>query len=198
MNTTFLTRKSPYGLEKIDAHSAFSNDFQISVHEPITNESAMEIIELLLVFQKNDPKRRIDLFISSPRGSIAAGFMIKGVVDILLNPIRTIACGSPTSMGAVLAIILSKDRYALPYTRFMLHQPMMEDFSGQTSDFLIYAKEMENQKKLINRLLMENSSLSEMEINALCDRDSWINVDQAIEMGFISNILQKGDLYESE
>lgn len=198
MKTTFITQKSPYGLERTDVHSAFSNDFKISIHEPITNDLAIEIIELLLSFQKEDPKRRIDLFISSPGGSIAAGFMIKGVVDILLNPIRTIACGSPASMGAVLMIILTEDRYALPYTRFMFHQPLMKDFSGNTSDFMIYAKEMEEQRKIINQLLSDNSLLTELEVDVLCDRDSWIDTKKAIEMGFIKKVLQKGDLYESE
>ena len=198
MQTTFLTQKTPYGYETKDSHSVFSQNYKISIHEVITNDFAMEVIELLLAFQNEDPDRRIDLFISSPGGSIAAGFMIKGVIDVLKNPIRTIACGSPASMGAVLAVILSDDRHALPYTRFMFHQPLMKDFSGQASDFLIYAKEMETQKTLINQLLTEKSVLSESEIDLLCDRDTWIGTDQAIKMGFISDVLRKGDLYETE
>ena len=198
MQTTFLTLKTPYGYETKDSHSVFSQDFKISIHEIITEEYAMEVIELLLAFQNEDPNRRIDLFISSPGGSVSAGFMIKGVIDVLKNPIRTIAWGFPSSMGAVLAVILSNDRHALPYTRFMFHQPWRKDFSGQASDFLIYAKEMETEKIIIYQLLAEKSVLSESEIDLLCDRDTWIDTDQAITMGFISDVLKKGDLYETK
>ena len=82
-------------------------------------------------------------------------------------------------------------RSALPYSRFMIHQPSSGIGYSTFKDQAIHLKEMESLKQDLYKVLADNSGQSLEEIEALCDRDKWMKADEAIQMGFLDNIVER-------
>ena len=97
-------------------------------------------------------------------------------------------------MGAVIASSGEKGhRTALPYSRFMIHQPSSGIGYSTFKDQAIHLKEMENLKIDLYKVLAENSGQTLEQIEALCDRDNWMKADEAIQMGFLDAIVERKD-----
>ena len=97
-------------------------------------------------------------------------------------------------MGAVIASNGEKGhRRALPYSRFMIHQPSSGVGYSTFRDQEIHLKEMERLKQDLYQVLAENSGNSIEDIEKLCDRDNWMKASEAIQMGFLDTIVERKD-----
>ena len=115
-------------------------------------------------------------------GTIFSTFMIVGVVTTVL--------GLAASMGAVIASSGEKGhRKALPYSRFMIHQPSSGVGYSTFRDQQIHLQEMESLKHDLYDVLAQNSGRSIEEIESLCDRDKWMKAEEAIQLGFLDEIV---------
>ena len=95
-------------------------------------------------------------------------------------------------MGAVIASSGEKGyRKALPYSRFMIHQPSSGVGYSTFRDQEIHLREMERLKYDLYEVLAKNSGKAVEEIDLLCDRDKWMKPQEAIENGFIDLIVEK-------
>ena len=75
----------------------------------------------------------------------------------------------------------------------MIHQPSSGIGYSTFKDQAIHLKEMENLKLDLYKVLAENSGKSLEEIEQLCDRDNWMKADEAIQMGFLDEIVERKD-----
>jgi ATP-dependent Clp protease protease subunit len=65
------------------------------------------------------------MYINSPGGVIYAGLAIYDTMQIISNPISTVAIGVTASFGTVLLTAGTKGRrYALPNATIHMHQPL--------------------------------------------------------------------------
>jgi ATP-dependent Clp protease protease subunit len=95
-------------------------------------------------------------------------------------------------MGAVIASNGEKGhRKALPYSRFMIHQPSSGVGYSTFRDQQIHLKEMESLKQDLYQVLAKNSGQTPEEIERLCDRDNWMKPEEAIAMGFLDAVVEK-------
>jgi ATP-dependent Clp protease protease subunit len=111
-----------------------------------------------------------------------------GIVWLMKNTLLGLAA----SMGAVIASSGEKGhRKALPYSRFMIHQPSSGVGYSTFRDQQIHLKEMENLKYDLYEVLAQNSNLSVEEIEKLCDRDNWMKAPEAIKLGFLDEVVER-------
>src|SRR5271168_4074584 len=146
MIPTVLERVSQGNLVGYDIFSRLLKDRIIFVggyEGTVTTDSANLIIAQLLNLEADDPDKEINLYINSPGGMVTAGMAVYDTMQYVRAPITTICIGMAMSFGAVLLAAGTKGRrYALPYSRVMIHQPLVGGISGQATDIEIEAKEM--------------------------------------------------------
>ena len=72
----------------------------------------------------------------------------------------------------------------------MIHQPL-GGFQGQASDIKIHAEHMMRTRKLINKILAENTGTSIDTIEKDTDRDNFMSAEEAKKYGLIDKIYAK-------
>jgi len=93
-------------------------------------------------------------------------------------------------MAAVLMASGAKGkRYALPNSRFLLHQPSISGLAGQATDIDIHAKEILRMRRSLNSLLASHTGQEVEKIESDVERDFILEAEQAREYGLIDEII---------
>lgn len=192
-----VTRHTEYGTEKMDTLQYFVSDKNaIIVQDAIDSACALRVISELYYYSKEDPKKRIDIYIiNSPGGIIDAALTIMDAAKLISNPIRTIGMGMVASAASFLLTVLATEkRLVSENAELMYHQPLlMTGTNGQASDIAIAAEKIVSTKRKVNYLIAKASHLSLEQINQDFDRDCWLDPKQAIKKGLIDGIMSKED-----
>ena len=132
----------------------------------------------------------VQFYINSPGGSVTAGMAIYDTMQYIKCDVATICVGMAASMGAFLLSSGTKGkRMALPNSEIMIHQPSAGT-QGQITDMAIHLKRLENVKTRMNRILSENTGKSIEEVTAACERDNFLNAEEAKAFGLIDRVLE--------
>src|SRR3974377_1360451 len=111
------------GERSYDIYSRLLKDRIVFIGTPIDDHVANLVVAQMLFLQMEDPKKDINLYINSPGGSVTAGLAVYDTMQFIKPDIVTICIGQAASMAAVLMAAGTKGkRFALPYSRFLLHQ----------------------------------------------------------------------------
>ena len=95
----------------------------------------------------------IKLFINSQGGHVEAGDTIHDMIKFIKPRVIIIGTGWVASAGITIYLAADKeDRYSLPNTRYMIHQPL-GGCRGQATDINIEAKEIVRVRKRINNII---------------------------------------------
>ncbi len=179
------------GERSYDIYSRLLEDRIIFLDGEITSASANLVIAQLIYLEGKDPDKDIMMYINSPGGSVVAGMAIYDTMNYIKCDVCTICVGLAASMAAVLLSSGTKGkRFALPNSEVMIHQPL-GGFQGQASDIKIHAEHMMKTKKLINKILSENSNASIENIEKDTDRDNFMSAEEAKKYGLIDKIYAK-------
>lgn len=179
------------GERSYDIYSRLLEDRIIFLDGEITSQSANLVIAQLIYLEGKDPDKDIMMYINSPGGSVVAGMAIYDTMNYIKCDVCTICVGMAASMGAILLSSGAKGkRYALPNSEVMIHQPL-GGFQGQASDIKIHAEHMMRTKKLINKILSENTGMPLETIEKDTDRDNFMSADEAKKYGLIDKIYAK-------
>ena len=93
-------------------------------------------------------------------------------------------------MGAFLLSAGTKGkRMALPNSEIMIHQPSAGT-QGQITDMAIHLKRLQVVKDRMNRILAENTGRSIEEVTAACERDNFMQAEEAKAFGLIDRVLE--------
>lgn len=172
-----------------DLYSRLLADRIIFLGMPIDDYVANYVIAQLLYLEAEDPDKDINMYINSPGGSVTAGLAIYDTMQFVRPQISTICLGQAASMAAVLMAAGTKGkRYALPYSRFMLHQ-VMGGVQGQASDIEIQAREIVRIGEMIDEILVKHTGQSTDVIQRDSDRDFFMGGKEALEYGLIDEVL---------
>lgn len=191
VNPTIIEERS-LNVAQMDVFSRLLMERQIALISDINDDvSGIVVCQLLWLAQQDNSD--ITLLINSPGGSVTSGLSIVDTMDIIEPSVSTQIMGMAASMGAVISSNGEKGkRYMLPHSRFMIHQPMGGlSPHTQASDYLIGAKQIELCRDELYEILSENSNLSVEEIAQKADRDCWLRAPEAIELGFVDEIIKK-------
>jgi ATP-dependent Clp protease protease subunit len=146
----------------------------------------------LLYLQADNPDKEINLYINSPGGSVYDGLSIYDVTNLISCPVSTTCCGTAASMAAVILSSGEKGmRYSLPNSIIMIHAPSNTLGRNTAPDLRIASKQMERCEDILYRILAENMGKDYDYVKKICDRDFWMNPQEALQEGLIDKILTK-------
>lgn len=184
----------PYVLEKSGSHERsfdiysrlLSDRIILLVGEIDDHMSSLIISELLYLDSVNHDD--IQIYISSPGGSITAGLAIYDSIHYIKSKVNTIVVGMAMSMAAFLLASGTGKRAALPHAEIMIHQPY-GGMQGVVSDIDIQAKRLLKTKDQMNRMLaaMTNQPIEKIEHDT--ERDYYMSASEALDYHVIDEIL---------
>ena len=175
----------------MDVFSRLMMDRIIFLGLPIDNDVANIVQAQLLYLASTDAKADISLYLNTPGGVVSAGLGIYDTMQLIEPDVATICTGLAASMGSVLLCAGAEGkRAALPHSRVMIHQPL-GGVSGQASDILIEAKEIEKCRQELVQVLADHSHQPYEKVFADADRNFWMTAREAQDYGMIDKILGK-------
>jgi len=189
----YIIEERQLNITQLDVFSRLMMDRILFLSGEVVGDTMDTIVAQLLFLDSlnHDP---IHLYINSPGGEVYSGLELISVMKFIKSPVYTTVLGLAASMGAVIASSGEKGhRSALPYSRFMIHQPSSGIGYSTFKDQEIHLREMESLKQDLYKVLAENSGKPLDEIEKLCDRDNWMKAEEAIQMGFLDNIVERKD-----
>ena len=162
----------------------------IFVGTPIDDQVANVIVAQLLFLNREDSEREIQMYINSPGGVIYSGLAIYDTMQMISNPISTVAVGVTASFGTVLLTAGTKGRrYALPNATIHMHQPL-GGAQGQATDIEIQTKQILRLRTLLNDIMAKHTGKSVDVIKKDTDRDFYLDAKQAVEYGLVDQVLE--------
>jgi ATP-dependent Clp protease protease subunit len=177
------------GERAYDIYSRLLKDRIIFIGGTIDDHVANLVIAQLLFLEAEDPEKDIHVYINSPGGLVTAGMAIYDTMQYIRPDVSTICLGQAASMGSfLLAAGARGKRYALPYARIMLHQPL-GGVQGQATDIDIHAREILRMKDLLNELLAKHTGQPKERIAHDTERDFFMSAQQAKEYGIIDEVI---------
>lgn len=134
---------------------------------------------------------RITVFINSQGGHVEAGDTIHDMLRFITPPVRIVGTGWVASAGALIYVAVPrKQRYCLPNTRFLLHQPA-GGMGGTASDIAIEAREIVRMRERLNRIFARETGQSIERIEDDTLRNFWLDAEAAREYGLVGRIISK-------
>lgn len=190
-----VVEQTSRGERAYDIFSRLLRDNIIFVGYPIDDGMANLITAQLLFLEAENPERDIWLYINSPGGSITAGMAIYDTMQFVRPDITTVCIGQAASMAAVLMTAGAKGkRYALPNSRFLLHQPSMSGLGGQATDIAIHAKEILRMRENLNAIIAKHTGQAVAQVELDVERDFILEAGPAKDYGLIDEIITKKDV----
>ena len=188
-----VVEQTSRGERSYDIFSRLLNDRIVFIGEPINDTVASLVVAQLLYLESQDPEKEISLYINSPGGSISAGMAIYDTMKYIKCPVSTICIGMCASMAAVLLACGDEGRrIALPHSKIMIHQPLINGhFQDQTTNLEIEAAEMERIRKMLNELLAGATGKDVSVIEKDTDRNNYMDAYTAKEYGLVDKVLEK-------
>ena len=131
----------------------------------------------------------IYVFVNSPGGHVESGDMIFDAIRFITPKVIVIGSGWVASAGALIFVATEKEnRYSLPNTRFLLHQPS-GGIQGPAGNVEIYMKEIIRMKERLNKIFSDATGQSIEKISRDTERDFWLSAEEAVEYGLVSKII---------
>lgn len=185
-----IVEERPLNMTIIDVYSRLMMDRIIFLSGDV-NGDKMDTIVAQMLFLNSLNHNPIHLYINSGGGECYAGLELVSVMRYIESPVYTTVLGLAASMAAVIASNGEKGhRKALPYSRFMIHQPSSGVGYSTFRDQQIHLEEMQSLKHDLYEVLANNSGQSIEEIERMCDRDNWMKAEEAIKLGFLDEVIQ--------
>lgn len=155
----------------------------------INDRQARAVSERLLAMagEGDDP---ITVIVSSPGGHVESGDMIHDMIKYIKPRVRVLGTGWVASAGALIYVSADReDRYCLPNTRFLLHEPR-GGIGGSATEIDIQAREVLKMRERLNRIFSEATGQPLEKIVKDTNRDHWMNAEEAKEYGVVGKIIR--------
>ena len=155
----------------------------------INDRQARAVSERLLAMsgESDDP---ITVIVSSPGGHVESGDMIHDMIKFIKPRVRVLGTGWVASAGALIYVSAEReDRYCLPNTRFLLHEPR-GGVGGSATEIDIQAREVLKMRERLNRIFADATGQPLERIVKDTNRDHWMNAEEAKEYGVVGKIIR--------
>ena len=133
------------------------------------------------------------MYISSPGGHVESGDMVHDMIKFIRPRVRCIGSGWVASAGALIFVGAAKeDRYCLPNTRFLLHQPS-GGIGGQATDMAIQAEQLRQMRERFDNLFAAATGQTPKKIAEDTQRDFWLTTQEALDYGLLGQVINSAD-----
>ena len=154
----------------------------------ITSMVAERVTAQLLALSAQS-KEPIRLFIHSQGGHVESGDTIHDLIKFVEPRVIMVGTGWVASAGTHIYLAVPReDRYALPNTRFMIHQPL-GGVGGRAADLQIEAEEILKARERLNRTIADATGQPIVRVRKDTDRNFWMSPAEAREYGIVGTIV---------
>jgi len=161
----------------------------VLIHGEVDSRLAQQVTAQLLALaaSSDDP---ITIFIHSEGGHVEAGDSIHDIVRFVKPKVRMIGTGWVASAGTHIYLAAAKkDRFCLPNTRFMIHQPL-GGIGGRATDIRIEAEEILKARERLNKTIADATGQPLERVAKDTDRNYWMSPEEALEYGIVGKIIK--------
>jgi ATP-dependent Clp protease protease subunit len=154
----------------------------------VDDKLAEKVMAQLLILEA-DSHEPIRVIVTSQGGHVDSGLAIHDMLRFIESPIVTIGAGWVASIAVPILFGATKEnRYALPHTRFLLHQPS-GGAGGQASDIRIEAEEILKVRTRLNELIADETGQSVEKVEQDSDRNFWMDAEEAKAYGLVGKVV---------
>ena len=192
--TSIILNEDEKSKKTQDVPESFAEKFlktrQIILSGEVNKELAEKIVKQLFIMEADSSEKPVYIYIDSPGGDVDSGFAIFDAIRFVSCPVYIVGIGLIASAAALILLSVPKEnRFGFENSRYLIHQPLSE-MRGVATDVEIYAKEMENTRLVINKVISEQTGQSLEKVTKDTERDYWLSSVQACEYGLISKIVK--------
>ena len=161
---------------------------EISCLCEITQALARDIVQKLIAMA-DESDDEVLILINSQGGHVEAGDTIFDVIRFVAPRVKLLGTGWVASAGAHIYLSVPReDRFSLPNTRYMLHQPA-GGVRGQASDIGIEAEEIVKMRARLNQVIADQTGQPIEKVEKDTDRNFWMSAEEAKEYGLVGSIV---------
>jgi len=185
-----VIEQSSRGERAYDIYSLLLKERIVFVGTGINDQVANLVVAQLLFLDREDPDRRVQMYINSPGGQVYSGLAIYDAMQQISAPVSTVAVGLAASFGTVLLTGGRKGmRYALPNSTIHMHQPL-SGAQGQITEMLIAVNEGLRLRTLLNNIFVRHTGQDLATIERDLERDVYKSPQEAVEYGLVDAIMK--------
>jgi ATP-dependent Clp protease protease subunit len=194
-----VVEQTPRGERFYDIYSRLLKERIIFIGQPIDDDLANLVIAQMLYLQTEEYEAPISLYINSPGGSPYAGLAIYDTMQYVHPEVHTYCLGMAASMGAVLLAAGTKGkRFALPFSRLLIHQPWTRGIPGQATDVEIHARELLRTRDILNQILAKHTGQPIEKVQQDTERDYFMSAEEAQQYGLIDAVVTRSEEERAE
>jgi ATP-dependent Clp protease protease subunit len=187
-----VVEQSARGERAYDIYSRLLKERIIFVHGPIDDGMASLVIAQLLFLEREDADKDIDMYINSPGGSVTAGLAVYDTMQLIKPDVATICAGMAASMASVLLTGGAKGkRYALPYSKILIHQPWVQQVGGQATDIEIHARDLIATRRTLAGIYEQTTGKPVEQVLRDIERDFYMTAQEAQDYGIVDGVFTK-------
>ncbi len=188
-----VVEQTSRGERSYDIYSRLLKDRIVFLGSEVNDQVGNLIIAQFLFLEAEDPDKDIHFYINSPGGSATAALAMYDTMQYIKPDVSTICMGQAASAGALLLSAGAPGkRFALPYSRIMIHQPA-GGASGKATDAEIMIMELLRIKQIQNEILAKHANKPIEEVARDVERDFFMSAKEAKEYGLIDKIVSRQD-----
>ncbi len=185
-----VTEMTERGERVYDIYSLLLRHRIVFVGDEINDQTANSVVAQLVYLSQQDPEAPIQMYINSPGGVIYSGMAIYDTMQMIPNPIATLAVGVTASFGTVLLTAGTKgQRNALPHATIHMHQPL-GGAQGKATEIEIQAREILRLKSRLNEIMSLHTGQPLDVIERDTERNFYMSADQAVQYGLIDRVIE--------
>ena len=154
------------------------------IHSKLAERVAAQLLALASVSDDD-----IHVYVHSQGGHVESGDTIHDMIRFVKPRVVMIGTGWVASAGAHIYLSAEReDRFCLPNTRFLLHQPS-GGVGGQAVDIGIEANEMIKMRRRLNEVIARQTGQSIEQVEEDTRRNFWMSASEALEYGVVGKIV---------
>ena len=154
----------------------------------IDSPVADKVLKNLLLLSA-DSDDDITLYVHSPGGHVESADTIFDMINFVKPRVRMVGTGWVASAGAHIYLSVPReDRFCLPNTRFLLHQPW-GGAGGRATDLEIEAEEILRMRERLNKIIVEKTGQTMKRVEKDTERNFWMSAQEAKEYGLVGKII---------
>lgn len=185
-----VVEQTARGERSYDIYSRLLRERIIFITGPIDDALANLVIAQLLFLEKEDTDRDIDLYINSPGGSVSAGLAMYDTMALVRPDVATICAGVAASAASLLLTGGAPGkRFALPFSKILIHQPSVGQVGGQATDIEITARDLIATRRIVAGIYESTTGQSLERILRDLERDYHMTASEAQAYGVVDAIL---------
>ena len=165
-------------------------DRKVFFNEEVTPESAVQLIQILIHLEKQDPGKEIKIYLNSPGGDVTSGLAVYDTIVGLKCPVRTVCLGTAASMGSII-FLAGKHREILPHAEVMVHDPLISGLKGAQKALALEkeAEKLMKTREIIAKIISERTGHTLQEVYDITKEDHFFDAEEALAYGLATEIV---------